>query len=129
MSEAIRPDIDGLLRTPTAALPESWKAVRADFLPKSNSVETEALRPVAPSAPLQAWAMWAMLTQHRDAPEPKWLCARGFVRGGRADADAHIMTAQLIADRSAEWGEQAWFLKVDLAGASKPCANQIYGRL
>lgn len=53
--------------------------------------------------------MRALLTQRRDALEAKWLCAGGFVRGGRADA--HILTAQLIADWTAKWGEPVMALE------------------
>lgn len=85
------------------------------FLPKSISRDTVAQRPVVPPAPLHSWAMWAILTQHRDELEPKWRCAEGFVCGGRAGA--RILTVQLIADEEAEWSDQVRFFKVDLADA------------
>lgn len=60
-------------------------------------------------------AMRALVLQNGGRIQHKRLCAEGRARNG--SADAHIVTAQLIADRISEWGEQAWFLKVDFADA------------
>lgn len=42
---------------------------------------------------------------HEDGLQPKWLAVEGFVKGGRVDA--HLLTAQLLADKTAEWGDLA----------------------
>lgn len=57
------------------------------------------------------WVSRAILLMLEDGAQPSWLAAEGFVKGGRADT--HILTAQLMP----EWGEQAWYLNVDLTDA------------
>lgn len=97
-------------------LPTAWVKARAVFLPKSRSADIEAHRPAVPSEPLLGWASWSMLIHQEDAMQPIWLAAEGFVKKGRADA--HILTAPLLVEKTAEWGEQVWYLRVDLADAS-----------
>lgn len=50
-----------------------------------------------------AWASRAMIIHYEDGLQPKWLAAEGFVTWGRAYA--HILMAQVIAEKSAEWAE------------------------
>lgn len=73
------------------------------------------------SAPLQAWAMRAVLTFRRDYLEPKRLRAEGSVCG--ESADAH-MTKQPTADKMAESGGLVWFLKVDLVDFVGPAESE-----
>lgn len=77
--------------------------MRASFIPQSKSPELEAHRPIAPSKPMQAMASRALLFQHVDRLEPKWLCAEGFKWNWCADA--HILVAALAAEEASEWGE------------------------
>lgn len=57
----------------------------------------------------------ALLLEKPDAYQPKCSCADGLAKGG--SRDAHKLTAQLIAEKASEWGEQVWYLEVDLLGA------------
>lgn len=43
----------------------------------------------------------AVLLEHEDGMQPRLLAAEGFVKGGR-----HILTAQLLAKKIAEWGHR-----------------------
>lgn len=94
-------------------LPAAWEKAEANFVTTSNSIDMETQCPVVPSALFLGWVSRAVLFEHVAATQPKRLEAEGVVQWGRADA--HILTAQLIAEKTAERGKQVWFLEVDLA--------------
>lgn len=68
------------------------------FLPKPLSCDIEAHTPVTPSGPLLGWGSWAILLEHADGLQPKRFAAERLLKGG-SRADAHRLTAQLLAEK------------------------------
>lgn len=91
------------LQDPRPDPPSAWATARAVFLTKSKSLEIGAHRPVVPSAPLEACVSLGVLFGYEEILKPKWLSVEGLVR--RGPADAHILVAQVVAEKASELGE------------------------
>lgn len=72
------------------------------------SLEIEAGRPVVPSTPLAAWVSRTLLYENGEQLKPRWLCAEGFVCG--CSACAHDLVAQVVAEKTSEWGGRGMVL-------------------
>lgn len=83
------------LQNPTEPLPPVWAKTRAVVRPKSRSLDIDAHRPVLLSEPRVGQVQRAFLLQHEDGLRAQLARSRKKVKWGRADA--HILTAQLLA--------------------------------
>lgn len=112
MREDLLRHVNDSLTDPGIEEPPAWSSTRAVFIPQYTSAELDAHRLVV--APLVAWTSRSLLYEYEAQLRPRWPCAEGLVRGGTADA--HALTAQVVAQKTSEWGARAWFLTADLSG-------------
>lgn len=80
---AIGADVRGWLLDAGAVLPSAWASAREIFLPRSNATDIELHRLAVPAAPFMAWVSRAVLQDHIQPLQPKWLAAGSAKRRGR----------------------------------------------
>lgn len=115
LSKALRSDIVDWLNMFGNRNPDVWSTGHGSFIPKAKPGEVAAHRPIVPSEPMLGVTSRTFLPEIPEACQPKWVSAEGFTKG--SSPDAHILTAELLAEKAPEWCEQTWYLEVELSDA------------